>query len=281
MTSTILHFENRLIAMLDVLGLSIQIQDKSALPNVIDNYKQLIMEARKIQSSSTIPGSKEPEDLGFEIGEFVFDTVVIVSYPVDVKNTCNFIRSIVQLMEKFAKAQMPLRGAIGVGDYCANTEVNVFLSDVFKRLDNEEKRQNWTGCVLLPEVEDQVLSDLVGFAPDNPKQSDILHKYSVPFKENEVENRWCLNWSYLLTARETDSLLEYMQGDCAKHVNTLAYIKHIESLPDDAQRLPPEFFPAIKLKAIKTRSSMRICFEDEHGEPTEPGCKSWTIGVTE
>lgn len=275
-----MHLENRLIAMLDVLGLSSQIEDKKELPKVIATYSKLIKEAReKIFTTDTIHGSLEERNYNFEVGEFVFDTLVLVSYPIDVKSTCQLILSTMQLMKLFATANMPLRGAIGIGDYSCDDETKIFLSDVFKRLSKEEQNQQWAGCVLLNDAEDKIISNVMGVIPTQAKQSDVLHRLVIPSKSNTKEHRWCLNWTYQLLESELESVLEYMQGDLTKQKNTQAYINNIRSMPDEHQILSPEFYPATKLKMMKTRSSAQIRFEDENGFPVEPGCDQWKLQV--
>ncbi len=99
-----MHLENRLIAMLDVLGLANQVSEPNELEKVIERYKSLIKVAREeISEQVTVKGSIEPKVYNFEVGEFVFDTVVLVSYPVDVKSSCKFILALKKLMQLFAK----------------------------------------------------------------------------------------------------------------------------------------------------------------------------------
>ncbi|MBS4068680.1 hypothetical protein [Sulfurimonas sp. RIFOXYB12_FULL_35_9] len=274
--------ENRLIAMLDVLGLSSQIEDKNELQKVIEKYNRLIKEAReKVFVNDTLAGSLETKNYNFEVGEFVFDTLVLVSYPIDVKSSCKFILSTLRLMELFSNENMPLRGAIGIGDYCADDETKIFLSNVFKQLSKEEQNQQWAGCVLLQEAEEQIISNVIGRVPMSSKQSDVMHRLSIPIKSDTREIRWCLNWTYQLQESKIKSLLEYMKGDMVKYEKTKSYINHIKSLPDEFQLLTPEFSPATKLKAMKTRACMNIRFEDENGLPAEPGCEQWNLQVME
>lgn len=275
-----MYLENRLIAMLDVLGLSSQIEDNNELQKVIEKYNRLIKEAReKIFVNDTLAGSLETKNYNFEVGEFVFDTLVLVSYPIDVKNSCQFIFSILRLMKLFSNENMPLRGAIGIGNYCADDETKIFLSDVFKQLSKEEQNQQWAGCILLKEAEEEIISNVMGQVPTSLKQSDVMHRLSIPTKSDTREIRWCLNWTYQLQESEIKSLLEYMKGDVVKHEKTQDYINYIRSLPDEFQILTPEFFPAIKLKAMKTRAGMNIRFEDKNGFPVEPGCEQWNLKV--
>jgi hypothetical protein len=273
-----MYLENRLIAMLDVLGMSNKIENKSNLPAILEKYKDLITKAQtEIIDQQTIIGSKDDNVSNFQIGEFVFDTIVLVSHPLNPKNTSQFILSTIRLMEVFAKEDMPLRGAIGIGDYCVDNDTKIFLSDIFKRLNNEESMQQWTGCVLIPEAEEQIISSLIGTKPTEANQSDVLHRLSIPTKSTSDECRWCLNWSYKLTASEVEAILQYMKDSPAKHKNTQEYIKYLKTLPDAYSMLPPEFYPAVKLKTIKTRGSASIQFVDENELPTDPGCSEWIL----
>lgn len=275
-----MYLENRLVAMLDVLGLSSQIKNKEELLSVIEIYKGLISEAREaVFQKDTMRGSQNSKVTNFEVGEFVFDTVVLVSPPITTHSTCDFILSIVRLMNIFAKNNMPLRGAIGIGDYCSDEETQIFLSNIFKRLSSEEQNQQWSGCILLPEAEQEIILSVMGSEPSSPKRSDILHKLNVPSKSTGKTTRWCLNWVYQLEASDIDSLLSYMDEDISKHNGTKNYIDTINALQDDAQSLTDEFFPAVKLKTIKTRASLVLRFENEKGMKVEPGLKQWSLEV--
>ena len=275
-----MYLENRLVAMLDVLGLSNQIKDKNELLSVMETYKKIISEARKaVFRNDTMEGSQTPEVINFEVGEFVFDTIVLVSPPITTHSTCSFILSVVRLMELFAKNNMPLRGAIGIGDYCSDEDTQIFLSNIFKRLSSEEQSQQWSGCVLTPEAEQEIISNVMGAIPTSPMQSDILHNLTIPSKSSEETNRWCLNWMYQLETLDIESLLDYMNGDKSKQTGTRSYVDIINDLPDDAKTLPEEFHPAVKLKTIKTRASMQVRFENENGIAVEPGCKEWSLQV--
>lgn len=275
-----MYLENRLVAMLDVLGLSNQIKDKDELLSVMETFKKLISEARKtVFQNDTMKGSQTPEVINFEVGEFVFDTIVLVSPPITPHSTCSFILSVVRLMELFAKNNMPLRGAIGIGDYCSDEDTQMFLSNIFKRLSTEEQNQQWSGCVLTPEAEREIISNVMGVIPTSPKQSDILHNLTIPSKSSAETIRWCLNWMYQLEAPDIESLLGYMIGDKLKQTGTRSYVDIIYALPDDAQTLPEKFHPAVKMKTIKTTASMRVRFENENGIAVEPGCKEWSLFI--
>lgn len=272
-----MYLENRLIAMLDILGFGNQISDKNELKIITVKYAQLINEAKtKIFSPKTMPGSRIASENNFDVGEFVFDTVVLVSHPVDTKSVCKFIFSTIHLMELFFKNKLPLRGSIGVGEYCTDSNNTVFLSNAFKRLSEWEKNQQWTGCILLQEAEDIIISNLLGSIPSDNFKSTPMHKLMIPLQK-EDQKGWCLNWSYMLPNNILNKGLRYLEGDPEKIKNTKKYLKEIGSMKDDHQLLPKEFLPARTMKTMKSRSSMRVLFEDGQGNAVEPGCKQWQL----
>lgn len=183
------------------------------------------------------------------------------------------------LMEKFFEAGYPLRGAIGKGDFCMDDATQIFLSDAFKCLKTEEDSQQWTGCTLLPEIEALAIEMLLGNIPASGLAvSAPIHRVPVPFKNSTTPpTERCVNWSYLLAPEILLQGVEYLKGDAAKHQGTVEYLKRIHTMPNDTSRLAPEFAPAVALKLIKTRASVRIKFEDADGNGVEPGCDNWTL----
>ena len=154
----------------------------------------------------------------------------------------------------------------------------VFLSDRFKRLRRDEEEQQWAGCCLLPEAEQTVLDAIFGEVPTDlssvtPLRSAVLHRYKIPSKDDSTGERWCLNWSYLMTPHDVSAGLNFMRGDEAKRGNTLRYLDWVRSLPDDAQNLPPEFAPAVCVRTMKARSGMRVVFTDKDERRANPGCQ--------
>ena len=263
--------------MLDILGFGNQISDKNDLKIITEKYALLISEAQsKIFTPKTMPGSKVASENNFEIGEFVFDTIVLVSYPIGTKSVCKFIFSTIHLMELFFKNNLPLRGSIGVGEYSTDSNNTVFLSNAFKRLSDYEKNQQWTGCILLQEAEDIVISNLLGSIPSDNLKSTAMHKLKIPMRTGDQKG-WCLNWSYMLPIKALNTGLKYLEGDPQKIKNTKKYLEEIMSMKDDHQLLPPEFLPAKTMKTMKSRSTMRILFEDGQGNAVEPGCDQWQL----
>lgn len=271
-------YENRLIAMLDVLGFSGKISDAQNLSGVTQEYASLLREA-KVASLSPKPvdGSPSNPTPNFEIAEFVFDTLVLVSKPLSPQSVGDFVLTTSMLMERFFAQGYPLRGAISLGSVAVDQEPYIFLSDVFKQLSRYGDAQNWAGCVILPEAEDLVIENLLGDLEGHiSQQSSAVYKMFPPWKATEVpqdfldRSFWCLNWSYFLRKETLQEGLSFLKGDHKKFEGTRRYLDQQLALPDDLQELSDDFAPAKVLKCIKIRSSARIGFFDTDGNPSHP-----------
>lgn len=201
-----MYLENRIIAMLDVLGLSKRLNSKEDLIETSKIYSDLISTTKtEIFSNPNLILPNDPPRSNFEVGEFVFDNLVLVSHPLEtIGSTSNFLHALAAIMQKFSLQEMPLRGAIGIGDYCVDPRTNVFLSNIFKHLSREESNQNWTGCVVLEDAYEKILNIIFGnFENITPNLSNILIRMPVPFKKNLIAERWCLNWMSTLPPKKT------------------------------------------------------------------------------
>lgn len=73
-----MYLDNRLIAMLDVLGFSSRIQDPESLKRTTAQYAGLIAEAKEhMFNPAGMPGSPNSPPSNFEYGQFVFDTSLL------------------------------------------------------------------------------------------------------------------------------------------------------------------------------------------------------------
>lgn len=279
-----MYLENRLIAMIDVLGFSSRIGTREGLELTSAKYAEMIAQAKEhMFDPKPVPGSPQSPEPNFEYGQFVFDTIVLVSYPIDVKAAYRFIFSTILLMEIFFAEGFPLRGSIAIGDLCKNDASDIFLSNTFKRLRIDEANQQWTGCVLMPEAEAFVVSSLLGdVVPDALPRSSPLHYIAMPEKRStdEPTKRWCLNWSHFLSPSTIQFGLQQMDGDLAKQKETMKHLELLDKMPDDSEILPPEFCPAKRMRFMKARSGMRVKFEDDNGNGINPDCE-YTIAAFE
>jgi len=263
--------------MLDVLGFADRIQTRHGLEQTTAQYAALIADAKtRVFPEEGVPKTPKPEP-NFEFGQFVFDSLVLVSYPIEPKSVYRFFSATILLMELFFAKRFPLRGAVTKGDFSVDQAAAIFLSDTFKRLRSEEMQQQWSGCSLLEDIEDLALQSLMGLsrevaATTELSRSSPLHRVPVPLKGSKSVPvlRWCLNWSHFVSPKALAAGLSYMEADPAKRKNTLAYLELIQSLVDDTQTLVPEFSPARSVKVMKFRSGFRMKFEDEEGNPVNP-----------
>ncbi|MDP3329698.1 MAG: hypothetical protein Q8S60_15530 [Parvibaculum sp.] len=265
--------------MLDVLGFDSKISSSAAnLLNIMQEYVPLTRDAKTAAlSPRPVEGSPSTPPPNFEIAEFVFDTLVLVSKPISPKSVGDFILSTCELMEKFFAHQYPLRGAISLGSVAVDQEPHIFLSDAFKRLSRYGDAQNWAGCVILPEAEDLVVENLLGDLDCHvARQSSAICKISPPWKIEKVpqdfldRSFWCLNWSYFLQKEIVQEGLNFLKGDREKFEGTRRYLDQQLTLPDDLQLLPDDFAPAKTFKCMKARSSARMAFSDADGNPAQP-----------
>lgn len=178
--------ENRLIAFLDILGFSELLKRKS-LEFVHSKYSRFIDNAKTMVFYST-----QGDNTGrtnFEYAEFLFDSIILVSNPIsDVYNVNNFIGGVNYLMETGFIDKLPLRGVITKGNFLLDNERNIFLSNDFSRAVKFEGKQEWTGCIVLEEAEETIISSVFGEKAIETLKTEIqlrnnpVHYYPVPFK---------------------------------------------------------------------------------------------------
>jgi len=80
--------------MLDVLGFARRIQTREGLEVTTAQYDERIARAKgHMFSPLAVPGSPNDPGPNFEYGQFVFDTLILVSYPIEPNSTFKFIFS--------------------------------------------------------------------------------------------------------------------------------------------------------------------------------------------
>src|SRR4051812_36161984 len=104
-----MYLENRLISMLDILGMSSKIKDRKGIEDLLGKYR-VIIEGVEQEIRVTHSSMENRPDLAayhFEVSKFVFDTIVIVSKPLDQKDSWwSFCSAISQIMMHFAQNGM-------------------------------------------------------------------------------------------------------------------------------------------------------------------------------
>jgi hypothetical protein len=279
--------ENRLIAFLDVLGFSGRLE-RDDLIDFHTQYADFIDAAQ----TATFYGAQGDNTgrTNFEYAQFLFDSIVVVSHPVDdVFSVNHFVGAVTLLLELGFKSGLPLRGAVGLGNFLLDQERGIFLSECFPALVRMEKRQEWAGCVVLSAAEQLVWNSIqgVGELPESgadQKRNQLVHMYGVPVKADPVEgvstdtgkdrhqrSDWKLALNYLFFLSEKEIVEGIGRLRAPKRANVQSYFEFLKALPHERQILPEEFRPAVYCTLIATRTGMRAQFVDESGEVCEPG----------
>lgn len=275
----IVQLENRLIAFLDVLGFSARLESEKT-ETLHQQYASFIDEARDttfFAAQGDLTGRKN-----FDFSQFLFDSIVLVSCPVDdVYNVNNFVSAVSLLLELGFKNKLPLRGAISQGDFLYDQDRNIFLSSQFPDLAKFELKQEWAGCAVLKRAEKTIANSAMGisdlsYIAATQTRNQPFHWYSVPLKNGESFECLVLNYLFFLSEQEIVAGIEYLIS--GKKENNTSYFEFLKNLPLTFQELPPEFLPAVSFTYITTRSGMRAQFHDAHGKPCTPGVSqiTWT-----
>jgi hypothetical protein len=275
-----MYLEERLIAMLDILGFSNWIDGRDRTVDLLDTYTRMIAHSRDriLVARSSDEANRELDAHVFASAEFAFDTLVLVSLPLNATNVGAFIGATCTLMGYFARNSLPLRGAVGIGDYASDEKgpgTRIAVSTISKALSSAERLQEWSGCYLLPEYESRILDHLGEFAYLNtPTQSSALVRHRVPQKGSRQTDACCLNWLAGLSPTDDQAVLRYMDGHTEKRSNTEAFAGFCRSLPRTAYRLPSNFLPAVTATVQWCGPGVQLHFWDEDGRAaTAMGCK--------
>jgi len=266
----VIKFENRLIAFLDVLGFSARLETDD-IEELHHKYSSFIDEA-KVKTFYEAQGDGEGRK-NFDFSQFLFDSIVLVSCPIDdVYNVNNFVAAVSFLLELGFKNKLPLRGAISRGDFLFDPERNIFLSERFPELAKFELKQEWAGCSVLHHAEEIILSSSMGEGEKllgDQRRDQPFHRYTVPLKDGEELNCLVLNYLFFLTEAEINEGIDFLIS--VKKEENVKYFEFLKNLPLPLQVLQPQFFPAKYAAIMTTRSGFRIKFADENFKSCTPG----------
>lgn len=266
----------RLVAFLDVLGFS-ELLRKRSLLDLHQEYARLIDEARsKVFDQIARSPEGEVRQSNFDFAQFAYDSIVLVSRSLDEdgpRSAFHFFAATCQLMETCAGRKMPLRGAVGVGDFLVDAERQLFLSPVLPELVELEQLQEWTGAVVLPAAEALVLDALNGVTPEEAQGALAMRDFlvvraSVPLKQSSSEDHWCVNWVHHLDEPALDELLGFLIEP--KRKNTREFVEHVRRLPTWTRAAPPEAKPAVTVSFQCARAGFRLKLADDRGCGVDP-----------
>jgi hypothetical protein len=273
--STPVVLKDRLFAFFDVLGFSEQLRKKDPV-ELHATYSAFIDEANNtifFPENMVEPVGRQQN---FEIARFAFDSVILVSQAGG-RAAHNFVFGALQLMSNAFRANLPMRGAIGFGDFLDDAGRGIFMARHWPELVRLEKEQQWSGCVVHASAEKTIFDSVFGNMPGIPlKQSSQVLPYGVPWKSLEPSEKatcLCINWCALISSKDAEIGMNYLNSE--KRPGTEAFLSFYRSLEPDEIYLQPEFAPATKARTLKSRHGMILRFENDAGDPTEPGCKTW------
>lgn len=262
---------NRLIAFLDVLGFS-RLLTTECLLDVHKKYSSFIDQAKTMTFYQTVGDNTGRTNFAFT--QFLSDSLVVVSNEVDdVYNVNSFVAAIHFLLEIGFTNNLPLRGAIGKGDFLIDDERDIFLSERLPELVRIEACQEWTGCVILESGEETILESLFGKCKRDDfngtqMRNNQVHLVDVPLKSGS-QKMFAVNFMFFLSEKQIMSGIDYLVEP--KKSNMLAYFNFLVDIPIEMQKLSEEFLPATYVKIMKTRSGMRTSFIDVDGNICKPG----------
>lgn len=265
----------RLVAFLDVLGFSAKIE-QNQLEGLYQNFAEMVdnIKDKAILSSVEHNGARS----NFEIAQFMSDSLVLVSNPIDdILNVNNFIAAVSEIMMLGLKAGFPFRGAISVSDVVFDDTRNIFLATKLPDIVRFEGQQEWVGCVVLDDAKEHVLQAAFGSTAENRmKVTDFIHMAKVPSKGDRNPTMICINFMFPLFLAGIGSLLDGITEPKRSH--TEKHILNVMASGFEVQRLNDEFLPARYAAHMKTRTGFRSVFLNEQFAPCDPGVREfgWT-----
>jgi len=275
MKPAITVLENRLIAFLDVLGFSALLEAETPA-DVVATYCSFIDEANTKIFQPVNQLQPAAKVSNFAATKFVFDSVVLVSHPIDdPRNVSNFVFAATLLLERGFTTKFPLRGAISLGDYVESIDHGVFVSPDFKSLFASEQNLDWSGCCILQKAETVVLSSLHGSVihPQSTRRNHPVVHCAIPIKSEKQKTKlqdklWALNWCYMLTDHEIKQGLEHLIP--AKRTPTAEFVNHVQSLTGTKRDAVTGHHPPLYMRNMPSTTQCRIRFTNQNDEPAEP-----------
>jgi hypothetical protein len=266
---------SRLVAFLDILGFSERLTTMPLL-DLHREYSTLIDYAR----TTGFGTSGQPGD-NFAYAQFLYDSVVIVSHPLDrdndgPKSVFKFVAATLALLEQAFRRRMPLRGAIGLADFLHDPDRAIFLSPIFPALVNAERLQEWCGVLVLSNAVDAVFAGIHGVDPSvvPASPSNMLLPYDVLMKQpgggSCRARHWCLNWVWFSDAPVLSGALDWLREP--KRSEVRAFIDHVASLPGHGQQVeyPAPLGAVVAARIQMCRAGMRLKQLDAAGCGADP-----------
>jgi len=262
---SVTKLSNRLIAFADILGFSDRLKT-TPIEDIHAIYSALCDHASThifVQDDDGDPGHSN-----FARAQFLFDSVVLVSNPLDgeraPRSANDFFCAAISLFESSLGHALPLRGAITIGDVLEDETRRIVLSPVIPQLLAAEKEQEWAGILVLPAAVEPSLRALYGLTDANLLRGCCAHvvRHDVPTKSGYLRDSYVLNWPYLCSQQTIDVGLDFLTG--RKRTETEVFSRRVRgAAPGEA--LAPELHPAARMLVRVSQVGFTIQIHDAQG----------------
>jgi hypothetical protein len=264
----------RLVAFCDILGFSDRLR-ASSLRDLHATYTRLIDHVyTKIAQQQVNEGNTTHMPVARV--EFLFDSVVLVSNPIESdeapRSVSEFMSFLSELFESSLGWQLPLRGAIGLGDVLEDAKRRVFLSEAIPDLVKAEKQQEWAGVTILRSAADVITDGLYGRPASGVPKNGTGHvvSYPIPTKQGS-QQALALNWPYFCDARDLTAGLSFLTGK--KHDETKRFVDFVRGLLPPPVRLPARAgtVETVRVRGFQSGFNIKFCDAEGNGADLPEG----------
>ena len=219
------------VSFLDVLGWKdIWVNNDDSIKSLNDFILLFRAEADAIYRF--IFNISEDADINLKINLFS-DTIVVSTLDLDdfLKTVLFHAKMSQWALENGIKANLPLRGAIGYGDYSYSKTSTAMSGPVIAEISEWSEKANWIGVIFAPSVKFESMFRKINLF-DSPLTYKLIVKYDeIPFKDGTGLN-WCVRWGnpgargLLLFIKNQ----KYVSPEISiKYLNTLRFLETLEN----------------------------------------------------
>jgi hypothetical protein len=179
------------VALFDILGFQSMVEHNE-LEDIVLTYERF-HDSIPIQMANAFAGDSLLRARNYS------DTILLYTTEVSDRSFRVLLMSLNHLFMMAAAQEVPIRGAITVGDFYASDdgEIGKPIIDAYRN----EKKQEWLGCWIAEEC----ISRLSREAIEELTTQYQIVRYHIPFKEGQVKELYALNWMWLFVTSIADS----------------------------------------------------------------------------
>jgi hypothetical protein len=227
--------EKRVVAFLDVLGFSDEIETKS-LDELAMKYERIIAQVRaflrplQIQEQHLTLFPNRSSDSPWCNLHIFSDSIILIANTDTEVGCLEILVYAWRLAQFLLGAGMPPRGGISYGEIHSNSKTGVFLGRALTRAYRLEQSQDWIGISIDETLRYRYREIFANVEDTNNPVSVIFKRYPVPKKDGTREDLFTINWRFAYVIEKgTRSLFQRSDKPEVnrKIDNTLEYAKSI------------------------------------------------------